>query len=593
MPPVVHQFLGRSYVRANREAHRRSATRLDPPGVSLYVGLHRPRKWNKTFVEFFSALLASLNGAARGSTEYCATQAQIDDFVRAVSNHYDIDRADADDRSFKLTRDFPDHRWKRGKWRVEAHREFIGISLYVGLEITGQRTLALSLAAREPDLDSGRLAGEALTIKCVRGLSAKPGHSTISAALFGKLCEELQIRFDPILEAASSFYDSDGGVEDKVFALLYGAVVPWTLLRDAAALKHVDPEFPLLDAAGLKPARVNCARQKTNVFMTEVWPALEGALVTSNNSDCVACYMLGGHCLYVSSLGSENTAEPEPLKYLVMYQDPILDGAARVPPVAVGAGDVRGRCTNPPYNVAWRMSRFIGRLHDLGSARLMALGHQEEISRFLIMVRRIEARLSEEKAYRNGPELRSIEDDFRAATRNLRVPITRLSSRIRHKMGLVDRLAADLGVISLPTFQPYDQFLRRRVIGTLERMCAAGDRYETILRKLNSANISNQSGEILRIQKIADMVGILVFIYYAMQFAYYLVDHAHHAGVGAPLVRFDAHGVALAAMVAASTFILWQARMTLAELFTTPATFLTRWTRDLRGGTPATLDEID
>src|SRR5690606_38039419 len=70
----------------------------------------------------------------------------------------------------------------------------------------------------------------------------------------------------------------------------------------------------------------------------------------------------------------------------------------------------------------------------------------------------------------------------------------------------IDRLLGDLGVISLPTFQSYDQFLRRRVMGTIDRMASATERYEGFMRRLNGMKMSIQTGRILAIQEIADIV---------------------------------------------------------------------------------------
>jgi hypothetical protein len=390
-------------------------------------------------------------------------------------------------------------------------------------------------------------------------------------------------------------------LEDVVFALTYSVLAPWTVLADAdpspdvrAGLALAEPAYPEFDAPGFRPEELPAALQSTNRFLTQHWDVLKGSLLSDQESDCVACYMQNGHCIYVSSLGSETANPREPVKYLLLYRDPASPPDGK-----------RGISHAAPCNFAWRLSRFVGRLHDIAAARLRALSQHEEISRFLVHAKDLEFQLAERRLT-SEETVKEIETRFRmithARTRDVPkgegftdedykrakiVPNTKplivRAGIVQAQYAIVQRLCIDLGIINLPGYQPYDQFLRRRVVGPIEWMLTAPDLYGSIAQKLNDAyvrlqrqdtvertrKIAAQSDAIVKFQRAADWLGKLLFVYYGMQGTYYVIDHAKTAEhlpvplqkLADLLAHLDTKASALTAAVAIAIILLvWDLR---------------------------------
>ncbi|MCS6624658.1 hypothetical protein N0B44_17210 [Roseibacterium beibuensis] len=586
--PELHKYLGEAYERTKRVAHRRRATLIAPPAVSLFVCLTRPAEWKTTFPDFLRAILERLNDAALDSPQHSLNAQKIESFVESTVRHYDVSRTAPEPReSGGLTLELQDKLWEHAVWRIEIHRDDVHLTLHAGLRIERKRRkgLVVCLLGRKGDARRGivRQADTEFVCPWRRSQADTLMAEGLRSVLFEKLVEELENRFNPVMQAVEPIYhrtevvSSPDDLKDKVFALLYGVIVPWTLIRDAdpgpragAGRKagKAKPCFPDFDEPELAKHAIPDAQQRTNRFLTRYWDVLNGSLI-ANNSDCVACYMQGGHSIYVSSLGSQQNATKDPQKYLLLYEDPGQVRKRGGPSTGVPA----------PYNFAWRLSRFVSRIHDIGAARLKALQQHEEIARFLLQAREIEFMLAERNLRLDSRELKLVEHQFFQIThadtvdvphgRKLEhqppigkvryapgtTPLKVRAATVRYQYALMMRLAGDLGIIPLPTYQSYDHFLRRRVVGLMERLSGASDRFDSIVRALDSANIRNQSSEIVRIQRIADVVGALVFTFYTFEFAKHL---AHATAQDLILGPWRLHGdeIAMVAAAIAGLFVL-------------------------------------
>lgn len=609
--PRIRDFTGASYIRANGEAHRRRATRLDPPFVCLYVAIERPQNWPDTFKSFFRALLESLNQHPKRGAYFRTNQEIIDDLVNAAVDHFDVQREDAqnlspvDDASINLTASLRDWRWKRAKWRIEAHRDTISITLHVGLTLTTEPD---SVSVSIEGLKSSKTQQTAdLTREFGREkqgeIEFSPG---LAEYLFNDLAAILQKRLDPMFNAIADSYGEDTARRSNaVTALLYGVVTPWTLVRMVEPQESLTPDtdprpsalfpavpspsFPPLDAPRFAATSQGKAVRQTNEFLTRLWSGLERGLLSRETSDSVACYVLGGHGIFISSLGSSPrrserdearsgaiSHDPrDPVKYLVMYQDPAIkdqtpSSFSRLPSA------LRANDAEKTFNFSWRLSRFTGRLHDLGAARMGALAQYQYISPFLQHLRDAERALSQEQPDWPGEKLEQIEDDLLRKASAGGMTISHRAALVRYYRDVMKRVTPDLGIIPLPTFQPYDQFLSRRVMGTVDRMVSAKDRYDSFTRKLNSSKISHQSREILKIQKTADIVGTVVFVYYVTEIAYKLSEHFRNVGFVLNGSVITPHHAAILAATLACCFMLPLTIDTWREM---PRQIMTRFSR--------------
>ncbi len=549
--PAIVDMIGQRFVRANAEAHRRRATRIDPPLVSLYVQIRRPPGFLSTYEPFLSGIMAAVNQHPKGSDDYAMARARGEELAASAFSHFNVNtdptsepQGDDEGANIHLTASFDDAVWARGRWRVEAHRDFVAITLFAGIDVQREAdSLLITLKGRMKS-NTRTLSGR---IRMVNNRHAAP---RLATQLFKVLPGILANRFDVIARSIQN-PDSD---PSPVSAMIYGVTVPWTLI-DLVAIKPTQsftefnedlfggvfaaPVFPRVDTPGFPASEqsTGAARSRTNAYLTGMWSGLEGdgLLVSTKASDSIACYVMNGHGIYISSLGSTppgKAPDKSPLKYLLLYQDQGIDRAERnggMPTILTPTD--RGIDGTLNYNFTWRLSRFIGRLHDLGATRLAALSDYQAITPFLQHLRDAECDLAD---LGDTPSLDKIGDIERTliqqAFKGTRSMAKRASLARYYSRG-IDRLLGDLGVISLPTFQSYDQFLRRRVMGTIDRMASATDRYEGFMRRLNSMKMSIQTGRILAIQEIADIVATLVFLWYSTEMALFAI------GVSDYLVR--------------------------------------------------------
>lgn len=591
--PVVDRFFGRAYPRSRREAHRRRATLISPPSVSLCVCIERPGNWRKTFKPFLRALLGQLNEGEPGSETHRESSQRIERFIESAFHHYDVTKADEQpDDSVELTHEFRDRRWERGLWRVEVLREYVALTLHVGIELGRNEDHFLVTLKGKADNARDGVFGQTDTVYPCPFLRAGPTNREaaegLNTVLFNTLATDLKLRLDPLMKAViPEFTKVPDDIKDKVFAVMYTATVPWTVLPDAdpapdlrPGMPLVEPLFPDFDEAGFAPGELSSAQQQTNRFLTQHWNVLKGSLISDNESDCVACYMLNGHCLYVSSLGSETANPNEPVKYLLMYKDP-----------AGTPGADRGVSHAAPCNFAWRLSRFVGRVHDIGAARLRALLQHEEISRFLVHAKDIEFQLAERTL--NETTLARIERRFamitHARTRDVPagegftdedyaeagiMPVTKpLMVRggiVQTEYEIMRRLCADLEIIPLPAYQAYHHFLNRRVVGPIQWMLTAPGLHQSITQKLKvaqqarlTARIAEQSEAIRNFQWAADWVGRILIVYYVMQGAQYFarynsnVKAKYHWPTWWPEADPDVTGMVGCLLAVAFVVLLW------------------------------------
>ncbi|MBO9502276.1 hypothetical protein [Brevundimonas sp. A19_0] len=553
----IYHFMGEPYARSRREAHRRKATLISPPTVSLCACIERPGNWQSTFEVFLNALLGAIIGTRPDLNSADPEARRAGHYIQNLARHYDVGRRHAVSEGGELTLEIPDTDLADGIWRVEVLRDYVSLTLHVGIHLGRNETDYLVTVKRR---EIGGLAQEDIVHRCPfrrSGPTNREAATGLNDVLFNTLATDLERCFHRVTNAIRPVYLDVPGARDEdlrgvVFAFMYSVLAPWTVLPDAdpspdtrPGLHPVEPAFPDFDAPGFEAHEIQAAQQQTNRFLTQHWEVLKGSLLSKQESDCVACYMMNGHGLYVSSLGSETSNPNEPIKYLLLYRDP-----------ATPADGERGVSQVAPCNFAWRLSRYVSRIHDIGAARLRALSQHEEISRFLVHGQDLEFRLAEQK--HDAQRIKQLERRFRmithAKTRDVTehegfsdedyarsgiIPNTKpLMIRfniVQNQYATMNRLSKDLGIISIPSYQDYEQFIRRRVAGPIELMLTAPSLYASISQKLANSNVRLQrdasvdlTKQIAKFQKSADALGKVLFIYYTMQATYYGIKYLGH-----------------------------------------------------------------
>lgn len=201
-------------------------------------------------------------------------------------------------------------------------------------------------------------------------------------------------------------------------------------------------------------------------------------------SEFTASLFQNGRAIYVSSLGWLDPTKPEgaesprrPVSYTLIV------------------------C----YESRWSLGRLVERIHNMGTARLAAIWEIDEIERTGDELRRIEDTLTEEERRNNGNV--ADPDRFAAAVvqagSSIRFGLMHRVDRSSYYVWVFEQNLANLRGRRIEGFQPYDQFVRRRMASTFDYIARVGRRYaelrreiDLLLRKSSSKNIVLLTGKI-------------------------------------------------------------------------------------------------
>lgn len=255
-----------------------------------------------------------------------------------------------------------------------------------------------------------------------------------------------------------------------------------------------------------KPRRSKSIEEQVgrNLFTDEIalkvvnaiWPVIEEIQHTTEDDalsekrhgrpEFTACVFQDRRSLYVSSLGwlEPRRESVKPIIYTVI----------------VG------------YHSRWSLGRLIERIHGMGSLRLAAMRDIEKITRAGDALKVLEDELTHDERTSRG----RIIDGGRYAERlfeigsDIKYGLMHRVERSGYYVAEFERHCKHLRLHRIEGFQPYDQFVDRRMYGAYDYIRRVGGRYrelrqevELILRKNNAAQIQGVVADIKKSAKAA------------------------------------------------------------------------------------------
>ncbi|WP_306049801.1 DUF3422 family protein [Oceaniradius stylonematis] len=235
--------------------------------------------------------------------------------------------------------------------------------------------------------------------------------------------------------------------------------------------------------------------------------------------ELIACTMIGRRAVYVSPLGST-----------VVAGNRVPNRSITVPVVfAVSVADIN----------RWQIGRLVQRINTLGTARLLALRDLQRIRKSSLEIRRIGRRVDEadnEEALRNLS--REIDEVGAELYGGLMYRVYRSAFHASSFKNIVD----DLRVLRIEGWQPYDEFVRRRLYSAYDFIGRVGDRLESLRNKIQrKSNILRFSGferntkSIEKIQKkihdshkVQHVIELIAVGYYGGYVVYYIMKSLSH-----------------------------------------------------------------
>lgn len=584
------------------EPHRRRPSAVDFPCATYLMSFWHPRRFQQTFADYVGSLFCCFVGMRPLWTPAPFTEDTASELGRKLFGIYDFRNPSRRDE--RLVFDFQDHRFDDLKWRVEVHREFVTIVAFVGLRLVTDAGV-LTFRALNPTGREGPGFSHAIhllpsehpdrvTDGLFDGASQPTGLESHAAGLFG----EILAAIDAFCERAS--VDGSRGLPDSLkptyFAKFFGCILPWTIFAAYDVGPRARPWFPELNVLGRR-ADESGGQAETARFLDRIWPDLCGDFLNSERNTvdpsglrgeaiddraqaCVACHLQNGHALYISSLGSRrHQTDDTALHYLVLYQDH-EDWQANHGPSGHFA-------SHPAMRIGGRLSRLVGRLHDVGVMRLAALRQVSQLKNFAQYLGHVENELqrynpgkspdSSRRASISFEDVDTLRSQMLQRAEEFEESVVNRSTRAAGYFAQVKLLAEDLGIVPIPRWQAYDLFIRRRLFATLNEVSNVADRYQAVQRSFNTiyqvrtgeetrnladgiGQSSDQTGnltrELTKLQEGAGLVALMVLIYYA---ADVLTRGFSAAGKAQHPFLFGILLVALAALVA-GMFVAWPRR---------------------------------
>lgn len=470
------------------EPHRRRPTYTSCPCATYCVALWHPGKFRTTFETYLRCVFGFFVGARMDGDEIL-TADNARDLARRVFARYDYGENDL--AGERLLFEFVRPQQEGVTWRLEIHREYVVVTLFTPIRL---RTVGRTLEA-EVDLSDGRASSLVRRVELTSDGPSRPVGDVffdrsdepngVESALRGVANELLKA----IAACARQSFES-ADLAPRIMTHLFGCVLPWTAFAGYARDPSRRPEFPDPNSRSLLARETPGGADATagaSRFLTAIWPDLKSDFLNRPRSDVVACYLQQGHALFVSSMGFRRSqSDVTPSRYLILHRDDPawepLGGPSGVPLAGTAA---------------WRLSRLISRIHDLGVSRIAALRRHADLKNFAQYLSHIEnelqrfstlgAALSEDARARSG-SLTDIKREFLERAEGFGESLVNRSLRSRYYLETTKTLQEDLAIIGVPGWTSYDQFLRRRVYNTMGEISSLAERYERVLETMNAFN---------------------------------------------------------------------------------------------------------
>ncbi|MDX2235756.1 MAG: DUF3422 family protein [Hyphomonadaceae bacterium] len=374
--------------------------------------------------------------------------------------------------------------------RIEAHREYFSVTLYHRLEfeLTNDKTLLV----RSPPLFAGD-----------RPFEVSVHYGDQSTGVLDVLYDQIAVRLIRHADADFGLYESIADLfPNGTFANFHGVTLP---AKTLVAQGRVTPLF-------CEPSKhrldSNADFSDTINFLSELWPQLKRNLFPPGTDDVIACYVQQGHAIYISALGSQTSpTKLDDLRYVVVYP-----GARHTSKRRESDEDQVWR--KPGRQLNWRISRLVYRLHEAGTLRLAALRKLRRLRRAMHELTNIEqhvARYAWPTAVGTdfGDRVREALKMLAAIGEHLGEPVQYRLSRSRSYFRRSRAHAEELGVIKIPGWQSYSDFLKRRAYQTYEQIEAIGFRVDRILQIIQTQSVALQNTRMLLWQLTAAAIGVL------------------------------------------------------------------------------------
>lgn len=501
MPSSFAQFpnlLTREYFYEYSEPHRRRPTIFEIPAITIhtatYFSVDGPAALDgisqsdeRNFRELLQRFVGWVTWSRRPYGVDPNLYAQIDQhFVEAFSGYLrpQVDEDDVD-RDQVLAFECAEHADSPLAIRVEVHKEYFSITLFYRLDVRCENKQRTTIVA--PEL-SPSIAAQ--TIEC----NFNEGDSGVLDEMFGAVHRRLLAHVNsPSIQLYATI---ERLFPRCTFANFHGCTVPVIAFGTNDSPEFCAPWDGVLDSEDFA---------RTQSFLAKMWPQLQRTVFGSSD-DVIASYLLDGHAIYVSSLGSQSSPRDiDDLRYVLFFED---DQHMPKPP-----GDLTEEDVQRQRN--WRMSRLIYRLHEAGTLRLAGLRKLRQLRQGMHELTKIEHQVVKKAwpsyiGFSFAHEVRKATEKLFKLGASLGEPIQNRLSRSAFYFERSQAHVNALGVVKIPGWQSYKEFLERRVYNTYHQINAMGPRIDRLLRFIQTQNDALQSRRSALWQLVGSIAALIV-----------------------------------------------------------------------------------
>jgi Protein of unknown function (DUF3422) len=535
--PIFDRLKLKQYDYVLREAHRRPALPLGAPALVRHLCLwpnpgpqagplsrgatFNWRRWNwyyeiddflkqtasmiqsKLDTQVFAtnkAPLKGLNPSILDSTEYAQFKKQ---FSYSLSGPIVPEHAPKSPKNVTIAY------WWRGalvKLRLTMHNEYVNITHSIDL-------------SKPPPTDR-HLSGNPIS-KYFEDLHAALDASNRAdlKSATEKLYETIWVDFDEAFVPADCTFlkpkTSESPETNYTTSSAFGLNIGSEVLGDfRAVVTAVGSEGPPMRApssyVGIEMNTFDFSKEHEYV-LNRYRPFVEESLGgTSEATDLsyTVCTMLDGRAIYASSLGSEPPYRPradgETIKYLLAIND----------------RDQQNR---------WQIGRLVHRINSLDTLRIAALRDLAAIRETNPTVMQLGAELDDLYERQLGKhenvlnDLNGVFKRLAATGRAIPYGITHRINRSRYAVSTFQRMLQDLRIGRVAGFQPYDEFVRRRLASVFESVDRVGMRLDSLRGRANTLLNIIDTGKLVEFQGAAEVLIFFGGTYYLIG----IFEHAH------------------------------------------------------------------
>lgn len=515
-PSDFEDLLTEDYYEVYSEAHRRRPTLYEFPGASLHVSLYYPGKFYEVR-QFLRMLFEHFDG---WEVSEHPGMSELLDPEKASLHIYDYySRESLDPRQHRVLFDFKCRHHDQTTWRIVCQREYVAVTLQTQFEVEaigdGRNLIKSSF------FDEGFEISE----RTAASIPADGHTATVTDLLYGELQTAMRRAMDAVIvgtidrwQAAPSAARGYRRRRPEIFGNFYGCTLPWQTFEDTLAARRGPgepptvnrPLFPRPAAGGFAPSIVQSeALASTERFLADIWLNIAPHVMDSYYNDCVACYLEQGHSIYVSNLGSQRDSRTKsPLKYILFFDQEAFDR-----PDAIGAP--LGSRAGLSRSAVWRLSRLINRLHDIGTVRLAALRYMGVMLKYEQRLRHIEFDVQHSRTqFEDLSKLQQLEERLTRYSQGIPDLIMDRAARTERYYHELISLSEDLGVLPIPSWQSYEQFVKRRLFSTLETVTSLGTKYQEVRDTITNISNTNIATKIFSLQTTAELFAGILLLYY-------------------------------------------------------------------------------